>query len=83
MIIFPAIDLKAGKCVRLLKGDMKQATIFNDDPLQQAQEFCNLGFKFIHIVDLNFFILYLFPDKIKIKNKNVPKNGTRFNRKFI
>jgi phosphoribosylformimino-5-aminoimidazole carboxamide ribotide isomerase len=53
MIIFPAIDLKAGKCVRLLKGDMMQATIFNDDPLQQAQEFCNLGFKFIHIVDLD------------------------------
>ena len=43
MIIFPAIDLKAGKCVRLLKGDMAQATIFNDNPLHQAQEFCNLG----------------------------------------
>jgi len=53
MIIFPAIDLKAGKCVRLLKGDMTQATIFNDDPLYQAQEFHNLGFKFLHIVDLD------------------------------
>ncbi len=53
MIIFPAIDLKAGKCVRLLKGDMTQATIFNSNPLEQAQEFENLGFKFIHIVDLD------------------------------
>ena len=57
MIIFPAIDLKAGKCVRLLKGDMAQATIFNDNPLHQAQEFCNLGFKFLHIVDLDGAVL--------------------------
>ena len=53
MIIFPAIDLKNGQCVRLLKGDMNQATVFNDNPAAQAQEFENLGFKFLHIVDLD------------------------------
>jgi phosphoribosylformimino-5-aminoimidazole carboxamide ribotide isomerase len=53
MIIFPAIDLKEGKCVRLFKGDMNQATIFNHDPVNQAREFENLGFKYIHIVDLD------------------------------
>jgi len=57
MIIFPAIDLKSGKCVRLLKGDMAQVTIFNENPLYQAQEFCNLGFKFLHIVDLDGAVL--------------------------
>ncbi len=53
MIIFPAIDLKNGQCVRLFKGDMNQATIFGDDPAAQAKEFENLGFKFLHIVDLD------------------------------
>lgn len=53
MIIFPAIDLKDGKCVRLFKGDMNQATIFNDNPADQAREFEKEGFKFIHIVDLD------------------------------
>ena len=53
MIIFPAIDLKDGKCVRLFKGDMNQATIFNDSPKVQAAEFENAGFKFLHIVDLD------------------------------
>jgi phosphoribosylformimino-5-aminoimidazole carboxamide ribotide isomerase len=53
MIIFPAIDLKNGACVRLFKGDMNQATIFNNDPTNQAQEFEKLGFKFLHIVDLD------------------------------
>jgi len=53
MIIFPAIDLKGGKCVRLFKGDMNQATIFNDNPAAQAQEFENAGFKFLHLVDLD------------------------------
>lgn len=53
MIIFPAIDLKNGKCVRLFKGDMNQATIFNDNPADQAQEFEKAGFKFLHIVDLD------------------------------
>jgi phosphoribosylformimino-5-aminoimidazole carboxamide ribotide isomerase len=53
MIIFPAIDLKQGKCVRLFKGDMNQATIFNDNPANQAKEFENAGFKFLHLVDLD------------------------------
>jgi phosphoribosylformimino-5-aminoimidazole carboxamide ribotide isomerase len=53
MIIFPAIDLKGGQCVRLFKGDMNQATIFNDNPAAQALEFENVGFKFLHVVDLD------------------------------
>ncbi len=53
MMIFPAIDLKDGKCVRLFKGDMAQATIFNDNPAIQAKEFQDLGFKYLHIVDLD------------------------------
>lgn len=53
MIIFPAIDLKDGQCVRLYKGEMDQATIFNDNPAQQAQHFEKEGFRWLHIVDLN------------------------------
>ena len=53
MIIYPAIDLKDGKCVRLYKGDMNQATIFNDSPANQAKYFQDQGFKFLHIVDLD------------------------------
>jgi len=53
MIILPAIDIKDGKCVRLLKGDFNQMTEYNKSPLEQATEFFNLGFKNIHIVDLN------------------------------
>lgn len=53
MIVFPAIDLKKGHCVRLFKGDMNQATTFNEDPAAQAREFENAGFKFLHIVDLD------------------------------
>lgn len=53
MIIYPALDLKDGKCVRLYKGDMSQATIFNDSPASQAKQFQDQGFKFLHIVDLD------------------------------
>jgi phosphoribosylformimino-5-aminoimidazole carboxamide ribotide isomerase len=53
MNIYPAIDLKEGKCVRLYQGDMNQATIFNDSPLSQAKFFEENGFKFLHIVDLD------------------------------
>ena len=53
MILFPAIDLKDGHCVRLLRGDMAQATIFNPDPVQQAEEFQAAGFEWLHLVDLN------------------------------
>ena len=53
MILFPAIDLKDGKCVRLKLGEMSEATVFNDDPAAQAQTFEAQGFKYLHIVDLN------------------------------
>jgi phosphoribosylformimino-5-aminoimidazole carboxamide ribotide isomerase len=53
MIIFPAIDLKDGQCVRLYQGDMEQATIFNDSPALQAAQFEKEGFRWLHIVDLN------------------------------
>lgn len=53
MIIYPAIDLKEGKCVRLLKGDMDKVTTYNDDPSSQAGIFVSQGFSWIHIVDLN------------------------------
>lgn len=53
MILFPAIDLKDGKCVRLKLGDMAQATVFNDDPAAQARAFEDQGFDYLHVVDLN------------------------------
>lgn len=53
MILYPAIDLKDGACVRLIQGDMNQATTFNESPAAQAQEFEAQGFEWIHLVDLN------------------------------
>ncbi len=53
MILFPAIDLKDGKCVRLVRGLMDQATVFNDDPAAQARDFVKQGFEYLHLVDLN------------------------------
>ena len=53
MILFPAIDLKDGQCVRLKLGEMDQATVFNDDPAAQARAFEDQGFQYLHIVDLN------------------------------
>jgi phosphoribosylformimino-5-aminoimidazole carboxamide ribotide isomerase len=53
MILFPAIDLKDGQCVRLKLGDMAQATVFNDDPAAQAKSFEEQGFEWLHLVDLN------------------------------
>lgn len=53
MILYPAIDLKDGKCVRLLRGDMDKATIFSDSPADQAEVFEKSGFSWLHIVDLN------------------------------
>ena len=53
MIIFPAIDLKGGQCVRLKRGLMEDATIFNADPAAQAREFQAQGFAWLHCVDLN------------------------------
>ena len=53
MIIYPAIDLKNGKCVRLYKGDMSEATIYNEDPAAQAHEWARSGFSWLHVVDLD------------------------------
>jgi phosphoribosylformimino-5-aminoimidazole carboxamide ribotide isomerase len=53
MILFPAIDLKDGRCVRLRRGDMAAATVFNDDPAAQARAFAAQGFQYLHVVDLD------------------------------
>jgi phosphoribosylformimino-5-aminoimidazole carboxamide ribotide isomerase len=53
MILFPAIDLKDGACVRLRQGDMTDATVFNRDPAAQARDFVAAGCQWIHVVDLN------------------------------
>ena len=53
MILYPAIDLKDGQAVRLVKGEMDQATVFNDDPAAQAQAFVDAGCEWLHLVDLN------------------------------
>jgi len=53
MIFFPAIDLKDGNCVRLVHGDMDQATVFNDNPAAQAQAFADAGCTWLHMVDLD------------------------------
>jgi phosphoribosylformimino-5-aminoimidazole carboxamide ribotide isomerase len=53
MILFPAIDLKNGECVRLEQGDMARATVFNLDPAAQAQSFVTQGFEYLHVVDLD------------------------------
>jgi len=53
MIIYPAIDLKDGKCVRLYKGDMARDTVYNDDPAAQGLEWARAGFSWLHVVDLN------------------------------
>ena len=53
MILFPAIDLKDGQCVRLEQGDMARATTFNADPAAQAESFAAAGFRYLHVVDLN------------------------------
>ena len=53
MILFPAIDLKDGACVRLKLGLMEEATVYNDDPAAQARAFAAMGFEWLHVVDLN------------------------------
>lgn len=53
MILYPAIDLKGGVCVRLKKGDMAQATVFNTDPAAQARAFVAAGCQWLHVVDLD------------------------------
>jgi len=68
MIIFPAIDIKGGKCVRLLKGDFNKVTQYKKLPAEQAEIFFNLGFKNIHIIDLDGAL------EGKLVNKNIIKN---------
>jgi len=53
MMLYPAIDLKGGQCVRLVQGDMARATVFNTDPAAQANEFARAGFRALHVVDLD------------------------------
>ncbi|MDB6452091.1 1-(5-phosphoribosyl)-5-[(5-phosphoribosylamino)methylideneamino]imidazole-4-carboxamide isomerase [Falsirhodobacter sp. 20TX0035] len=53
MILYPAIDLKDGQCVRLLRGEMDAATVFGDDPAAQASKFVAAGCEWVHLVDLN------------------------------
>jgi phosphoribosylformimino-5-aminoimidazole carboxamide ribotide isomerase len=53
MILYPAIDLKDGQCVRLLRGEMEAATVFSDDPASQAAAFAAAGCDWLHLVDLN------------------------------
>jgi len=53
VILYPAIDLKDGQCVRLLRGDMDKATVFNRDPADQARKFAAAGAQWIHVVDLD------------------------------
>ena len=68
MIIFPAIDIKGGKCVRLLKGDFNKVTQYEKLPAEKAEIFFNLGFKNIHIIDLDGAL------EGKLVNKNIIKN---------
>ena len=53
MILYPAIDLKDGNCVRLRQGLMSEATVFGNDPAAQARQFEAMGFRYLHVVDLN------------------------------
>lgn len=53
MILYPAIDLKGGRCVRLLRGDLNDATVFNESPGDQAEQFAASGFGWLHVVDLD------------------------------
>ena len=69
MIFYPAIDLKDGECVRLLRGDMKAATVYNQNPAGQAKSFEALGSQWLHIVDLNGAILGHPVNAIVIKDE--------------
>ena len=73
MIILPAIDVKGGKCVRLLKGDFLKVTQYKKSPVEQAREFLNHGFKNIHIVDLDGAL------EGKLINKKIIKEITKKN----
>jgi phosphoribosylformimino-5-aminoimidazole carboxamide ribotide isomerase len=53
MILYPAVDLKDGRCVRVVRGDLATATVFNEDPAAQADAWARAGFEWLHVVDLN------------------------------
>jgi len=53
MILYPAVDLKDGRCVRVVHGDLATATVFNEDPAAQAKAWAKAGFEWLHVVDLN------------------------------
>jgi phosphoribosylformimino-5-aminoimidazole carboxamide ribotide isomerase len=53
MILYPAVDLKDGRCVRVVRGDLATATVFNEDPAAQAAAWAKAGFEWLHVVDLN------------------------------
>jgi phosphoribosylformimino-5-aminoimidazole carboxamide ribotide isomerase len=53
LILYPAIDLKDGQCVRVLRGDLTTATVFNDQPARQAEAWMAAGFRWLHVIDLN------------------------------
>jgi phosphoribosylformimino-5-aminoimidazole carboxamide ribotide isomerase len=76
MILYPAIDLKDGNCVRLYKGEMDQATVFNTNPAAQAQAFVDQGCEWLHLVDLNGAFagepVNAAPVEEILKNVNVP-----------
>ena len=74
MIIFPAIDIKGGKCVRLLKGDFNKITQYNKSPIDQANEFSNLGFNNIHLIDLDAAL------EKKSANENIIKEISKINK---
>ena len=74
MIIYPAIDLQDGKCVRLTKGNFDEKTIYSRSPLEQAKVFQDIGFKYLHIVDLDRTIS---KDKSNLETiKNIIDNTT-------
>ena len=77
MKIFPAIDIKGGKCVRLIKGDFNKSTEYKKSPIDQAKEFLDLGFKDLHIVDLDGAL------KGKSFSKEIIKEISRLNRANI
>ena len=74
MIIFPAIDLKDGKCVRLYKGDFQKTTIFNNSPYDQALKFQRKGFTNLHLIDLDSALKGKSNNK-KIINKIIKKTN--------
>ena len=74
MIIFPAIDIRGGKCVRLLKGDFNKITQYKKSPIEQAKEFSNLGFHNIHLVDLDGAL------EEKSINENIIKEISKINK---